>query len=339
MSASGANTAERGPTHTRASPERSRSHSSWRSPWPSPEWSTATTSPNRAWNRPTVCGVSAISGTSTIAPRPAASVASTARRYTSVLPEPVTPWSRNRPSRRARAPQEPRRAPRLLDGQRRRAVEPPSDRHRRRAARAGHARAARTRPRPSSRRSVGVPSAPPPSGRRAGAPRARPAGGRSGGAPRQRLRARVGQLGHQHALAPHAGGGSGRQHERERPRRRRAVLARRSTPPARPGRPARPAGRRGSAHSRSGATALASASSTTTPSARGARTGRAAASRRRRRASAPGRRSRTARAPHARGERLDAGDRGHRRRLEREAVGSTVLRRCGVCLLCWFVPR
>ena len=33
MSASGASTAERGPTHTRASPLRSRSHSSWRSPW------------------------------------------------------------------------------------------------------------------------------------------------------------------------------------------------------------------------------------------------------------------------------------------------------------------
>ena len=28
----GAKTAERGPTHTRASPARSRAHSSWRSP-------------------------------------------------------------------------------------------------------------------------------------------------------------------------------------------------------------------------------------------------------------------------------------------------------------------
>ena len=59
MSASGASTAERGPTHTRASPLRSRSHSSWRSPWLSAECSTATTSPNRARNRASVCGVSA----------------------------------------------------------------------------------------------------------------------------------------------------------------------------------------------------------------------------------------------------------------------------------------
>ena len=36
-------------------------------------------SPKRARKRPTVCGVSAISGTSTIAPRPAASAASHAR--------------------------------------------------------------------------------------------------------------------------------------------------------------------------------------------------------------------------------------------------------------------
>ena len=104
-------------------------------PRPSPEWSTATTSPNRAWNRPTVCGVSAISGTSTIAPRPAASVSCTARRYTSVLPDPVTPWSRNR-----RAGARPQRAEDrverglLLAGQRRHAGEPPADRHRSRAA-------------------------------------------------------------------------------------------------------------------------------------------------------------------------------------------------------------
>ena len=37
------------------------------------------TSPKRARKRPTVCGVSAISGTRTIAPRPAASAASQAR--------------------------------------------------------------------------------------------------------------------------------------------------------------------------------------------------------------------------------------------------------------------
>ena len=40
-------------------------------PRPSAECSSATVSPKRARNRPTVCGVSAISGTSTITPRPA----------------------------------------------------------------------------------------------------------------------------------------------------------------------------------------------------------------------------------------------------------------------------
>ena len=44
---------------------------------------------------PPSAGVSAISGTSTIAERPRSSAAATARRYTSVLPLPVTPWSRS----------------------------------------------------------------------------------------------------------------------------------------------------------------------------------------------------------------------------------------------------
>ena len=57
-------------------------------------------SPKRAWNRATVCGVSAISGTSTITPRPRSSVSAAARRYTSVLPEPVTPCSRWAPPAR-----------------------------------------------------------------------------------------------------------------------------------------------------------------------------------------------------------------------------------------------
>ena len=50
-------------------------------------------SPKRAAKRATVCGVSAISGTSTITPSPRSSAAAAARRYTSVLPDPVTPWS------------------------------------------------------------------------------------------------------------------------------------------------------------------------------------------------------------------------------------------------------
>ena len=40
----------------------------------------ATASPKRSTKRPAVCGVSAISGTSTIAERPRSSAAATARR-------------------------------------------------------------------------------------------------------------------------------------------------------------------------------------------------------------------------------------------------------------------
>ena len=69
-SGTGANTAERAPTTTGASPDAIRSRSSRRSASLSAEWRTATRSPKRARKRPSVCGVSAISGTSTIAPRP-----------------------------------------------------------------------------------------------------------------------------------------------------------------------------------------------------------------------------------------------------------------------------
>ena len=55
------------------------------------ECMTATRSPKRPRKRATVWGVSDISGTSTQAVRPAARVASMVCRYTSVLPEPVTP--------------------------------------------------------------------------------------------------------------------------------------------------------------------------------------------------------------------------------------------------------
>ena len=54
---------------------------------------TATASPKRSTKRPAVCGVRAISGTRTMAERPRSSAAATARRYTSVLPLPVTPCS------------------------------------------------------------------------------------------------------------------------------------------------------------------------------------------------------------------------------------------------------
>ena len=46
----------------------------------SAECSSATVSPKRAWKRATVCGVSAISGTSTITPSPRSSAAAAARR-------------------------------------------------------------------------------------------------------------------------------------------------------------------------------------------------------------------------------------------------------------------
>ena len=46
----------------------------------SAECSTATVSPKRSAKRATICGVSAISGTSTMTPRPAASVAAAACR-------------------------------------------------------------------------------------------------------------------------------------------------------------------------------------------------------------------------------------------------------------------
>ena len=75
-----ANTAERAPTTTRASPSAMRRCSAPRRAGVSALCSTATVSPKRAWKRAAVCGVSAISGTSTIAPRPSASSRSIARR-------------------------------------------------------------------------------------------------------------------------------------------------------------------------------------------------------------------------------------------------------------------
>ena len=83
--------AERVPTTTRAAPLATISHWSRRSPAERREWNTATVSPKRERKRPTVWAVSEISGTSTQAERPAANTRSMAERYTSVLPEPVTP--------------------------------------------------------------------------------------------------------------------------------------------------------------------------------------------------------------------------------------------------------
>src|SRR5215471_4735118 len=55
--ATGANTAERAPTTTDASPATIRSRSSRRSASDRPEWRSATASPNRARKRPSDCGL------------------------------------------------------------------------------------------------------------------------------------------------------------------------------------------------------------------------------------------------------------------------------------------
>jgi len=60
-----------------------------------PLCSTATSCPKRSSNRRRTWIVNAISGTSTIAPRPRRRTSSIARRYTSVFPDPVTPCNRN----------------------------------------------------------------------------------------------------------------------------------------------------------------------------------------------------------------------------------------------------
>ena len=67
---SGAKTAVRVPTTTRASPRRIRHHSSCRSPPERPEWRTASWSPTTDRSRSAICGIRLTSGTSTIAPPP-----------------------------------------------------------------------------------------------------------------------------------------------------------------------------------------------------------------------------------------------------------------------------
>ena len=84
-------------------------------------------SPKRARKRPTVCGASAISGTSTITPRPRSSVAAAAWRYTSVLPLPVGPASRTWPPPRVERGDDPRDRAALVGGQLAGSGSPPSD--------------------------------------------------------------------------------------------------------------------------------------------------------------------------------------------------------------------
>jgi hypothetical protein len=83
--ATGAKIADRAPITMRARPCRILCHSSWRSPALRCECSTATSvcnfpELNRALKRSTVCGVSAISGTSTMAPLPCSSACAMAWR-------------------------------------------------------------------------------------------------------------------------------------------------------------------------------------------------------------------------------------------------------------------
>ena len=92
-SGTGANTAERVPSTMRAWPLKASRHARKRSWSVSAECSMAMGTPKRSRKRPTSCGVRAISGTSTSARRPASSTRPTRRRYTSVLPLPVIPWS------------------------------------------------------------------------------------------------------------------------------------------------------------------------------------------------------------------------------------------------------
>src|ERR1700729_1061145 len=85
------NTAERVPMTIRAAPLCAARHASRRSLSVRPEWTTATPALKRRRKRSTSCGVRAISGTSTSAWPPPAMAAAMTRRYTSVLPLPVTP--------------------------------------------------------------------------------------------------------------------------------------------------------------------------------------------------------------------------------------------------------
>ena len=85
------NTAERVPMMIRAWPPCAARQASRRSFPASPECTATTPELKRRRKRSTSCGVKAISGTSTRACPPAAIAAAMTRKYTSVLPLPVTP--------------------------------------------------------------------------------------------------------------------------------------------------------------------------------------------------------------------------------------------------------
>ncbi len=91
----GANTAERAPITTFTSPRLAMRQESNLSPSESALCMTATLRPNLALTLFTRRGVRDISGTRSIASFPLFMTSSIARRYTSVFPLPVTPWSKN----------------------------------------------------------------------------------------------------------------------------------------------------------------------------------------------------------------------------------------------------
>ena len=89
----GKNSADRAPITTCACPCPTIRQIRRRSVIVAPECHSAGFAPNRACTRCKNCSVSAISGSSTNACRPDFNAAATASRYTSVLPDPVTPRS------------------------------------------------------------------------------------------------------------------------------------------------------------------------------------------------------------------------------------------------------
>ena len=305
MSASGANTAERGPTHTRASPLRSRSHSSWRSPLAEAGVQhgddVAEPAPGSAR---AACGVSAISGTSTIAAAPGGR-ASPRRRG-------GRPRSCPSRSRRGAGSARPRAAASAgrtaveraallsaVSGGGARELAVPSGRRSGRARRVPSARDRDQSPCPRAGAARGVPSSAAPSARASESCSAAPAG--VGERPRRSARlARAGERGRSVTCS--------RPTRRPRPGASTRVSARAGVEQyslghpsarARPGRAGRRRSTASGSASRSGAARSSAASSSTTPSVRRRPNGTAATSPPRPRLVVRATGSRTGRAPRA----------------------------------------
>ena len=91
--AKGKNSADRAPTTSDACPEETRRQFSRRFAVVNSECQTVGRTPKRDSKWANHCALRAISGNSTSAWRPTRSVSAMASKYTSVLPEPVTPSS------------------------------------------------------------------------------------------------------------------------------------------------------------------------------------------------------------------------------------------------------